>query len=85
MTNYNLLFLNGCINLQIEKLESTWYTLRQKFTDSAFNFEAKLRPQWKNMNSCTNPLAPNTTVPHILPYVLLRDRTIEDVDSCKSI
>ncbi|XP_055295653.1 breast cancer anti-estrogen resistance protein 3 homolog isoform X3 [Sitodiplosis mosellana] len=64
---------------QIEQLESTWYMLRQKYTDSAFNFEAKLRPQFKNMNSCTNPLAPNTTVPHILPFILLRDRTVTDM------
>lgn len=77
-------FLLVGLLMQIEKLESTWYTLRQKFTDSAFNFEAKLRPQWKNMNSCTNPLAPNTTILHILPYILLRDRTIDDVESCKS-
>ena len=53
--------------------------LRQKYTDSAFNFEAKLRPQFKNMNSCTNPLAPNTTIPHILPFILLRDRTVTDM------
>ncbi|XP_031617097.1 breast cancer anti-estrogen resistance protein 3 homolog isoform X2 [Contarinia nasturtii] len=64
---------------QIERLQSTWYMLRQKYTDSAFNFEAKLRPQWKNMNSCTNPVAPNTTIPHILPYVLLRDRNVTDM------
>lgn len=64
---------------QIQKLEPTWHTLRQKYTDSAFNFEAKLRPTLKNMNDCSNPQAPNTTVPHLLPYVLLRDRKIEDI------
>ncbi|CAO1367711.1 unnamed protein product [Diamesa hyperborea] len=64
---------------QIQKLETTWHTLRQKYTDSAFNFEAKLRPTLKSMNDCSNPQAPNTTVPHILPYVLLRDRTIDDI------
>lgn len=64
---------------QIENLESTWHLLRQTYTDTAFNFEAKLRPQWKNMNTCTNPLAPNTTTPHILPYILLRDRTVADM------
>lgn len=70
-----------CVNfpLQIQKLEPTWHTLRQKYTDSAFNFEAKLRPTLKNMNDCSNPQAPNTTVPHLLPYVLLRDRGIEDI------
>ncbi|KAJ6650034.1 Breast cancer anti-estrogen resistance protein 3 like [Pseudolycoriella hygida] len=64
---------------QIQKLDPTWHTLRQKYTDSAFNFEAKLRPTLKNMNDCSNPQAPNTTVPHLLPYVLLRDRKIEDI------
>uniref|UniRef100_A0A3F2YX51 SH2 domain-containing protein n=2 Tax=Anopheles farauti TaxID=69004 RepID=A0A3F2YX51_9DIPT len=64
---------------QIQKLESTWHTLRQKFTDSAFNFEAKLRPTLNSMNDCSNPQAPNTTIPHILPYVLVKDRTIDDV------
>lgn len=31
------------------------------------------------MNDCSNPQAPNTTVPHLLPYILLRDRKIEDI------
>lgn len=64
---------------QIQKLETTWHVLRQKYTDSAFNFEAKLRPTLKCMNDCSNPQAPNTTIPHILPYILLRDRTIDEV------
>ncbi|XP_058450330.1 SH2 domain-containing protein 3C isoform X2 [Malaya genurostris] len=71
---------------QIQKLETTWHTLRQKYTDSAFNFEAKLRPTLNSMNDCSNPQAPNTTIPHILPYILLKDRTINDVmiDSSQS-
>lgn len=64
---------------QIQKLETTWHTLRQKYTDSAFNFEAKLRPTLKSMNDCSNPQAPNTTIPHLLPYLLIKDRSIEDV------
>lgn len=52
--------------------------LRQKYTDSAFNFEAKLRPTLKNMNSCSNPQAPNTTIPHLLPLILLLERNLED-------
>jgi SH2 domain-containing protein 3C len=31
------------------------------------------------MNDCTNPQAPNTTIPHLLPYLLIKDRSIEDV------
>ncbi|XP_038107372.1 breast cancer anti-estrogen resistance protein 3 homolog [Culex quinquefasciatus] len=64
---------------QIQKLETTWHTLRQKYTDSAFNFEAKLRPTLNSMNDCSNPQAPNTTIPHLLPYILVKDRTINDV------
>ncbi|XP_030768424.1 breast cancer anti-estrogen resistance protein 3 homolog isoform X2 [Sitophilus oryzae] len=63
---------------QIERLDTTWHMLRQKHTDSAFNFEAKLRPTLKNMNSCSNPQAPNTTIPHLLPLILLLERDLQD-------
>lgn len=66
------------ISFQVEKLDSTWHTLRQKHTDAAFNFEAKLRPTLKSMNSCSNPQAPNTTIPHILPIILLLERDLND-------
>lgn len=36
------------------------------------------------MNDCSNPQAPNTTVPHLLPYILLKDRGIEDIISKQS-
>lgn len=52
--------------------------LRQKYTDAAFNFEAKLRPTLKNMNNCSNPQAPNTTIPHLLPFVILLERNLDD-------
>lgn len=29
------------------------------------------------MNNCSNPLAPNTTIPHLLPYVLLTERNLD--------
>ncbi|KAJ9579702.1 hypothetical protein L9F63_004628, partial [Diploptera punctata] len=64
---------------QVQRLTATWHVLRQKFTDSAFNFEAKLRPTLKHMNECTNPQAPNTTIPHLLPFILLQERSIEDI------
>lgn len=75
---FSTIMLGLCMP-QIQKLEGTWYLLRQKFTDSAFNFEAKLRPVLKSMNDCSNPQAPNTTIPHILPYILIKDRTIDDL------
>lgn len=59
-------------------MDITWHILRQKYTDSAFNFEAKLRPTLKNMNSCSNPQAPNTTIPHLIPFILLIERHLED-------
>lgn len=64
---------------QIQRLSSTWHLLRQKHTDEAFTFEAKLRPTLRAMNECTDPQAPNTTVPHILPIALLNERTHDDV------
>lgn len=65
---------------QVQRLNETWHILRQKYTDSAFNFEAKLRPTLKSMNESTNPLAPNTTIPHLLPIVMLYERTFEDLN-----
>ncbi|XP_066594093.1 breast cancer anti-estrogen resistance protein 3 homolog isoform X2 [Prorops nasuta] len=64
---------------QIQRLANTWHFLRQKYTDEAFNFEAKLRPTLRAMNECTNPQAPNTTLPHLLPIALLGERGPEDV------
>ncbi|XP_052125340.1 SH2 domain-containing protein 3C isoform X2 [Frankliniella occidentalis] len=62
---------------QLQRLAATWHVLRQRFTDSAFNFEAKLRPTLKSMNECANPQAPNTTIPHLLPLLLLNARPAE--------
>ncbi|XP_063993591.1 breast cancer anti-estrogen resistance protein 3 homolog isoform X3 [Diachasmimorpha longicaudata] len=64
---------------QIQRLAYTWHLLRQKHTDEAFNFEAKLRPTLRAMNECTNPQAPNTTLPHLLPVALLGERGLDDV------
>lgn len=64
---------------QIQKLANTWHLLRQKYTDEAFSFEAKLRPTLRAMNECNNPQAPNTTLPHLLPIALLGERGLEDV------
>ncbi|XP_017155145.1 breast cancer anti-estrogen resistance protein 3 homolog isoform X1 [Drosophila miranda] len=64
---------------QIQKLDQAWHILRQKYTDSAFTFEAKLRPTLSSMNEASNPQAPNTTVPHVLLYALLIDRPVMDI------
>lgn len=64
---------------EIQRLTTTWHTVRQKFTDSAYNFESKLRSTLKSMNECTNPQAPNTTIPHLLPFILLCERDLNDI------
>ncbi|XP_017858305.1 PREDICTED: breast cancer anti-estrogen resistance protein 3 homolog isoform X2 [Drosophila arizonae] len=69
----------GLCMQQIQKLDQAWHILRQKYTDSAFTFEAKLRPTLSSMNEASNPQAPNTTVPHVLLYALLIDRPILDI------
>ncbi|MCL4124108.1 UNVERIFIED_CONTAM: hypothetical protein GTU68_014936, partial [Idotea baltica] len=66
---------------EIQRLTHTWHTVRQKYTDSAFKFESKLRSTLKAMNECSNPQAPNTIIPHLLPYVLLCERDLEDIYS----
>jgi hypothetical protein len=35
------------------------------------------------MNECTNPQAPNTTIPHLLPYILLQER--EEAVTCEDV
>lgn len=66
---------------EIQRLTTTWHTVRQKFTDSAFSFESKLRSTLKAMNECTNPQAPNTTIPHLLPFIVLCERDLNDIYS----
>ncbi|XP_052837247.1 breast cancer anti-estrogen resistance protein 3 homolog isoform X1 [Drosophila gunungcola] len=69
----------GLCMQQIQKLDQAWHILRQQYTDSAFTFEAKLRPTLSTMNEASNPQAPNTTVPHVLLYALLIDRPVMDI------
>ncbi|KAA0196636.1 hypothetical protein HAZT_HAZT004292 [Hyalella azteca] len=73
----------GLCNPQIQRLTATWHMVRQKFTDSAFSFESKLRSTLKAMNECNNPQAPNTIIPHILPFILLCERDLEDIYSLR--
>ncbi|XP_024080706.1 breast cancer anti-estrogen resistance protein 3 isoform X1 [Cimex lectularius] len=80
---FNAIMMGLCMP-QIQDLAVTWHILRQKYTDAAFNFEAKLRPTLKSMNECTNPQAPNTTIPHLLPFISLMERSIEDTIHSKT-
>lgn len=59
----------------MECLENAWFTLRQRHTDAAFTFEAKLRPCFKNMNDGVDPAPPNTTLPHLMPLLNLIQNT----------
>ncbi|EDX03893.1 GD22611 [Drosophila simulans] len=75
---FSAIMLGLCMQ-QIQKLDQAWHILRQQYTDSAFTFEAKLRPTLSIMNEASNPQAPNTTVPHVLLYALLIDRPVMDI------
>uniref|UniRef100_A0A6A7G3D2 SH2 domain-containing protein 3C-like n=2 Tax=Hirondellea gigas TaxID=1518452 RepID=A0A6A7G3D2_9CRUS len=79
---FNNIMLGLC-NPQIQRLTATWHMVRQKFTDSAFSFESKLRSTLKSMNECNNPQAPNTVIPHILPFVMICERDLEDIYSLR--
>lgn len=63
---------------QIQKLNECWQVLRQKFTETAYTFDAKLKPTFNFINDCTSPQPPNISVPQILIYSILKDRKIED-------
>lgn len=75
----------GLMLPQIQRLSVTWHVLRQKFTDSAFSFDAKLKPTLKSMNECSNPNAPNTTIPYVLPLILLQEQSLEGLSSQNSL
>ncbi|XP_050526522.1 breast cancer anti-estrogen resistance protein 3 homolog [Daktulosphaira vitifoliae] len=66
--------MSGLCDFNIQRLNNLWLALRKNYTDSAFNFEAKLRPQWLNMNRGINPQAPNTTIPHLMPIIWLHEK-----------
>lgn len=65
---------------QIQRLKSTWNSLRLSCTDIALTYETKLRPTLKCMNECNNPQAPNTTIPHLLPLVIAIEKSMEDLE-----
>ena len=69
----------GLMVPEVQRLQATWHTLRQRHTDSAFTYESKLRSCLKAMNECSNDLAPNTTIPHLLPFLLLCERDMDDI------
>lgn len=64
--------------MQVQQLDGTWHVLRQNFTESAYTFEAILRPTLKQMNECANSQAPNTTVPNVYLYILLKERCVKN-------
>ncbi|KAG1659581.1 Breast cancer anti-estrogen resistance protein 3 [Nymphon striatum] len=72
---YNV--MSGLTLPQIERLESTWLSLRQNYTRTAFTYETKLRPTMKAMHDSTNPEAPNTCIPHVIPMAILLDQIFE--------
>ncbi|CAG0893038.1 unnamed protein product [Darwinula stevensoni] len=57
----------------IQRLKETMHAWRQRFTDKAFQFEARLRPTLDQMEEGRSQEAPNTTVPYLLPLCYLAD------------
>lgn len=64
---------------QVDRLKSTWLTLRRLHTDSALMFETKLRPTLKAMQECTNPQAPNTCIPYLYSLATILQRHLQVV------
>ncbi|KAM4877922.1 SH2 domain-containing protein 3C isoform 2-T2 [Thomomys bottae] len=57
---------------QISRLEQTWVTLRQRYTEGALLYEKKLKPFLKSLNEGKEgPPLSHTTFPHILPLISL--------------
>ncbi|XP_041581196.1 SH2 domain-containing protein 3C isoform X2 [Vulpes lagopus] len=57
---------------QIARLEQTWVTLRQRYTEGAILYEKKLKPFLKSLNEGKEgPPLSNTTFPHVLPLITL--------------
>lgn len=70
---------------QVVSLEKTWMALRQKYTESAILYEKTLRPDLKRMNDgkdlCNTS---ETTVPHVLPLLLLLERSAVILEGSES-
>ncbi|TSM85962.1 SH2 domain-containing protein 3C [Bagarius yarrelli] len=73
---------------QVVRLEKTWIALRQKYTESAILYEKTLRPDLKRMNDGKDLCNPSETVPHVLPLLLLLERSdvmLEGSESWESL
>ncbi|XP_067131781.1 SH2 domain-containing protein 3C [Centruroides vittatus] len=73
--------MQGLALQQIDRLRSTWLTVRQNFTENAFTYETKLRPTLKSMQECSNPQAPNTCIPYLLSLITILQRHIEVIEN----
>ncbi|KAF7687370.1 SH2 domain containing 3Cb [Silurus meridionalis] len=70
---------------QVVHLEETWTALRQKYTESAVLYEKTLRPSLKKMNDGKVLCEPSeTTVPHVLPLLLLLEKSTMIVEGSES-
>lgn len=69
--------LLGLCMPQIQRLSATWNLLRQKHTQTAYTFEARLRPLIKLMSEGNNPHAPNTTIPDLHSVILLWEASLD--------
>ncbi|KAL6465452.1 hypothetical protein MHYP_G00255850 [Metynnis hypsauchen] len=70
---------------QISRLEDTWTVLRQKYTESAVLYEKTLRPFLKRLNDGKENFDPSkTTVPHVLPVLLLLEKSAVSLEGSES-
>ncbi|XP_072176581.1 breast cancer anti-estrogen resistance protein 3 homolog [Diadema setosum] len=67
--------MDALASKQIVYLRNTWDLLRSRFTNTAVNYDTKLRSLLKSLNAGENvvPLT-KTSLPHILPIILLLER-----------
>ena len=68
-------------------MDSTWHLLRQRHTQTAYTFEARLKPLIKLIATGTNPHAtqPNCTVPDLHSAILVWEPTLDSLMSDEGI
>ncbi|XP_062873667.1 SH2 domain containing 3Cb isoform X2 [Trichomycterus rosablanca] len=70
---------------QVARLDETWAVLRQKYTEGAVLYEKTLRPFLKKINNGKELCDPSeTTVPHVVPALLLLERTAVILEGSES-
>ncbi|KAK3591467.1 hypothetical protein CHS0354_033465 [Potamilus streckersoni] len=66
--------MEGLLSPQIQRLHDTWMVLRQNHTNSAYNFDTKLRPAMRALNDGSSLPLQDISIPNIMPLALLLER-----------